>query len=223
MEADFDGTVLGKFAETGIKYRRRTVPRSVRNAGVDRRSRHCSSPPRMLAKPEPIRLRPEPSMSVTNGGPAPQMPIPQIGVLAQYVKDFSFENPNAPRSLGPSTQQPNMGINIAVDAASLGEANFEVTLRMEGKAESQGMLLFGFELLYAGVFRVLNVPAESLQPTMLVECPRMLFPFAREIIATATRNGGFPPLLLEPVDFAELYRQRLAAAQPAASALFNPG
>jgi preprotein translocase subunit SecB len=162
-------------------------------------------------------------MSVTNGGPAPQMPIPQIGVLAQYVKDFSFENPNAPRSLGPSTQQPNMGINIAVDAASLGEANFEVTLRMEGKAESQGMLLFGFELLYAGVFRVLNVPAESLQPTMLVECPRMLFPFAREIIATATRNGGFPPLLLEPVDFAELYRQRLAAAQPAASALFNPG
>jgi preprotein translocase subunit SecB len=162
-------------------------------------------------------------MSVTNGGPAPQMPIPQIGVLAQYVKDFSFENPNAPRSLGPSTQQPNMGINIAVDAASLGEANFEVTLRMEGKAESQGMLLFGFELLYAGVFRVLNVPAESLQPTMLVDCPRMLFPFAREIIATATRNGGFPPLLLEPVDFAELYRQRLAAAQPAASALFNPG
>jgi preprotein translocase subunit SecB len=166
-------------------------------------------------------------MSVTNGGPAPQadapqMPMPQIGVLAQYVKDFSFENPSAPRSLAPATQQPNIAINIAVDAAPLGDTNFEVTVRLEGKAQSQGMLLFGFELLYAGVFRVLNVPAESLQPTILIECPRILFPFAREIIATATRNGGFPPLLLEPVDFSELYRQRLAAAQSAAVAPLNP-
>jgi preprotein translocase subunit SecB len=209
MEAGFDDTVLGKSAEIGVKYRR---------------CRHCSPPFRMLAKPRPIRLRPEPRMSVTNGGPVPQMPIPQIGVLAQYVKDFSFENPSAPRSLAPSTQQPNIAINIAVEAAPLGETNFEVTLRLEGKADSQGMLLFGFELLYAGVFRVLNVPADSLQPTILIECPRLLFPFAREIIATATRNGGFPPLLLEPVDFAELYRQRMAAAQPApVSSLLNPG
>jgi preprotein translocase subunit SecB len=163
-------------------------------------------------------------MSTTNGGPAPQasqpqMPVPQIGVLGQYVKDFSFENPNAPRSLTPSPQQPAIQINIGVDAAPLPDNNVEVTLRLEGKAETQGLLLFGFELLYSGLFRILNVPPDSVQPVVLIECPRLLFPFAREIVATATRNGGFPPLMLEPVDFAALYRERMAAAQPAASPL----
>jgi preprotein translocase subunit SecB len=76
------------------------------------------------------------------------------------------------------------------------------------------MLLFGFELVFAGVFRIQNVPAESLQPVVLIECPRLLFPFAREIIATAVRNGGFAPLLLDPIDFVGLYRQRIAAMQP---------
>jgi preprotein translocase subunit SecB len=155
-------------------------------------------------------------MSATNGGPEPQtgMPVPQIGVLMQYVKDFSFENPNAPRSLAPSTQPPTIGINVGVEAVPLAATDFEVTLRMDGKAELQGLLMFGFELLYCGVFRILNVPADSVQPTVMIECPRLLFPFAREIIATATRNGGFPPLLLEPIDFVTLYRQRMAAAQP---------
>jgi len=158
-------------------------------------------------------------MSVTNGGPAPQtagpqMPVPQIGILTQYVKDFSFENPNAPRSLAPSTQQPAIAINIGVEAAPLAASDVEVTLRLEGKAEAQGMLLFGFELLYCGMFRLQNIPPESLQAAVMIECPRLLFPFAREIVATATRNGGFPPLLLEPVDFVALYRQRLAAAPP---------
>src|SRR3984957_10450402 len=162
-------------------------------------------------------------MSMTNGGPEPQLAMPRIGILMQYVKDFSFENPNAPRSIAPSTQQPAININIAVEAAPLTETDVEVTLRLEGKAESQGMLLFGFELLYAGVFRILNVPPESLQPTVMIECPRLLFPFAREIIASATRNSGFPPLLLEPVDFGALYRQRMAAGQAApAAAPLNP-
>jgi preprotein translocase subunit SecB len=157
-------------------------------------------------------------MSATNGGPAPQpetpeMPMPQIGILAQYVKDFSFENPNAPRSMAPSSQQPAININVGVDATPLSQSDVEVTIRLEGKAEAQGMLLFGFELMYCGVFRIVNVPAESLQPAVMIECPRLLFPFAREIVATATRNGGFPPLMLEPIDFAALYRQRLAAAQ----------
>lgn len=156
-------------------------------------------------------------MSTTNGGPQPQidlsqMPVPRIGVLTQYVKDFSFENPNAPRSMA-STQQPAINVNIGVEASPLSETDIEVTLRLDGKAEAQGMLMFGFELLYAGLFRLQNVPADSMQPTVLIECPRMLFPFAREIIATATRNGGFPPLLLEPIDFVTLYRQRMEAAQ----------
>ena len=160
---------------------------------------------------------------MTNGGPEPQMDMsqaamPRIGILTQYVKDLSFENPNAPRSMVPSQHQPAININIAVEAAPLTETDVEVTLRLDGKAESAGMLLFGFELLYSGVFRILNVPAESLQPTVMIECPRLLFPFAREIVATATRNGGFPPLLLEPIDFVALYRQRMSAAQPAPTA-----
>jgi preprotein translocase subunit SecB len=156
-------------------------------------------------------------MSTTNGGPPLEvdMAVPRIGVLTQYVKDFSFENPNAPRSLAPSPQQPAINVNIGVEAASLSETDIEVTLRLEGKAELQGQVLFAFELLYAGIFRLQNIPAESMQPTVMIECPRMLFPFAREIVATATRNGGFLPLMLEPIDFANLYRQRLEAAQAA--------
>jgi preprotein translocase subunit SecB len=159
-------------------------------------------------------------MSATNGGPQPQPQpqpaMPQIGVLAQYVKDLSFENPNAPRSMAPSGQQPTINIQVNVDAAPMSGSttDVEVTLRLEGKAETQGTLLFSFELIFGGVFRIQNVPAESLQPVILIECPRLLFPFAREIVATAVRNGGFPPLLLDPIDFVGLYRQRLAATQP---------
>jgi preprotein translocase subunit SecB len=153
-------------------------------------------------------------MSMTNGGPEPQMAMPQVGVLAQYVKDLSFENPNAPRSMAPSSQQPAINIQVAVDAAPLSATDFEVTLRLEGKGEAQGLLLFSFELVYCGIFRVQNVPADGMQPMVLIECPRLLFPFAREIVATVTRNGGFPPLMLEPIDFVALYRQRMAMAQP---------
>ena len=154
-------------------------------------------------------------MSATNGGPEPQAAaMPHIGVLAQYMKDFSFENPNAPRSMAPTGQQPSINIQVNVDAGPMSGNDFEVTLRLEGKAELQGTLLFGFELAFGGVFRIQNVPAESLQPVVLIECPRLLFPFAREIVATAVRNGGFPPLLLDPIDFVGLYRQRLAGTQP---------
>ncbi len=153
-------------------------------------------------------------MSASNGGPEPQAAMPHIGVLAQYMKDFSFENPNAPRSMAPTGQQPSINIQVNVDAAPMTGNDFEVTLRLEGKAELQGTLLFGFELIFGGVFRIQNVPAESLQPVVLIECPRLLFPFAREIVATAVRNGGFPPLLLDPIDFVGLYRQRLAGTQP---------
>jgi len=161
-------------------------------------------------------------MATTNGGPEPQIAMPQVGVLAQYLKDFSFENPHAPRSLAPSSQQPSINIQVNVDASPMTETDFEVTLRLEGKAESQGMILYSFELVFSGVFRIVNVPADSLQPFVMIECPRLLFPFAREIIATAVRNGGFPPLLLNPIDFVDLYRQRLAASQGPAAAPLTP-
>ena len=92
-----------------------------------------------------------------------------------------------------------------------------MTLHVEGKAENGGKVLFSFDLAYAGVFRIVNVPQENLHPLVMIECPRLLFPFAREIIATSVRDGGFPPLMLDPVDFVGLYRQnmeRQAAAQP---------
>jgi preprotein translocase subunit SecB len=99
----------------------------------------------------------------------------------------------------------------------MSETEFEVTLRLEGKAEAQNLLMYSFELIFAGVFRIVNVPPDSIQPFVLIECPRLLFPFAREIIATSVRNGGFQPLLLNPIDFVDLYRQRMAAAQSAAT------
>ena len=108
-----------------------------------------------------------------------------------------------------------ISIHINVGATPREGDDIEVELKIEGKAEAGGQLMFGFELIYAGVFRIRNVPQESMAPVVLIECPRLLFPFAREIIATTVRNGGFPPLMLDPVDFVSLYRQRLSQMQPA--------
>ncbi|MBU6463099.1 MAG: protein-export chaperone SecB [Bradyrhizobium sp.] len=159
-------------------------------------------------------------MTNGNGTPIEAAAPPQFNVLAQYTKDLSFENPNAPASLAPQAQQPAINIQINVSANNVGENEYEVILLIEGKAENAGKLMFGFDLAYAGVFRILNAPKESLHPLIMIECPRLLFPFAREIIARSIRDGGFPPLMLDPVDFVGLYRQnmeRQAAAAQAAS------
>ena len=151
-------------------------------------------------------------MTTTNGGQADKPP--QLNVLAQYIKDFSFENPNAPRSLTPGQQQPAINIQINVNAKPVAETDIEVELKLEGKAETPQLMLFSFDLVYAGVFRIQNVPQENVHPLVMIECPRLLFPFAREIIAAAVRNGGYPPLLIDPVDFVGLYRQKLSELQP---------
>ena len=150
-------------------------------------------------------------MSTTNGGSSAEQQ-PQLTVVAQYIKDFSFENPNAPQSFA-GKEQPQIGIQINVNATPLSDTDIEVVLKLDGKAETPGNVMFRFELEFGGVFRIRNVPQESLNAIVLIECPRLLFPFAREIIATAVRNGGFPPLLLDPVDFVSLYRQKMAQAQ----------
>jgi len=153
----------------------------------------------------------------TNGGQAGQAPegVPHVSVLGQYLKDFSFENPNAPQSVAPSQVQPAIGIQVNVDVNPLNASDLEVSLMIEGKAELANSLLFAFELVFAGVFRIQNVPQDQVHPLVMIECPRLLFPFAREIIATAVRNGGFPPLLLDPIDFVSLYQQKMAEAQSA--------
>jgi preprotein translocase subunit SecB len=155
-------------------------------------------------------------MSTTNGGPtgglAPSSAqAPQLMVLAQYAKDLSFENPNAPRSL-TQTEQPQINVTVNVSASPMTETDVEVELRLEGKAEGSIGVMFNIELVFAGVFRLQNVPQEQMHPVMMIECPRLLFPFAREIVASAVRQGGYPPLLLDPIDFVSLYQQRMAQA-----------
>ena len=150
-----------------------------------------------------------------NGAETPQS-APKFAVLAQYTKDLSFENPNAPRSLTPPQQPPAINIQINVNVKGLADNDYEVELKIEGKADSAGNVLFGFDLTYAGVFRIQNVAQESMHPLVMIECPRLLFPFAREIVATAVRDGGFPPLLIDPIDFVALYRQKMGELQPQA-------
>jgi preprotein translocase subunit SecB len=148
---------------------------------------------------------------------------PMFSVLVQYSKDFSFENPNAPQSLmQQQAQPPQIAIQINVNPRQMSATDYEVELKLEGKAEHGGNIVFAFDLNYAGVFRLVNIPQENLGPLLMIECPRLLFPFAREIISNAIANGGFPPLLLNPVDFVGLYQQRMAemqaVQQPAAQA-----
>lgn len=143
---------------------------------------------------------------------------PGIHVLGQYIKDLSFENPNAPASLAPGDSAPQISVNVNVNARRLSEADVEVELKLEATAQRGVKALFVTEVTYAGVFQIKNVPQEHLQPVMLIECPRLLFPFARQILADATRQGGFPPLMIDPVDFAALYQQRMQSMAQQAQA-----
>jgi len=152
----------------------------------------------------------------SNGGQAATPasgPGPQLMVLAQYTKDLSFENPNAPNSLTQQNVQPQINVSVNVAATPITQTDIEVVLKIDGKAEAVGSVMFNVELTFAGIFRLQNVPEQNVHPLLMIECPRLLFPFAREIIANAVRNGGFPPLLLDPIDFVALYNQRMAQAQ----------
>ncbi len=147
-------------------------------------------------------------MADGNGGGAANN-APALNAMVQYTKDFSFENPNAPRSLGPQPKAPNIAIQVNVNARQVADADFEVELLLEGSAGEAADTLFKFELNYAGLFRVLNIPQNEVHPVVMIECPRLLFPFARQIVAEAVRSGGFPPLYIDPIDFAGLYRKRM--------------
>ncbi len=132
-----------------------------------------------------------------------------IRIEVQYVKDLSFENPQAPRSLQQNSKQPGIDIQVDVKATKLGDNVYEVVLTSTVKGSIEGDPLFLIELSYAGVFTLAGVPDEHLQPLLLIECPRLLFPFARNIIADVTRDGGYPPLLVQPLDFSDIYRRSL--------------
>ena len=156
-------------------------------------------------------------MADGNGNAAIDDNAPQLNALVQYTKDLSFENPHAPRSLGPQEKGPSISIQVNVNARGLSDTDYEVNLVLEGSAGEGADTLFKFELNYAGVFRVRNIPAEQTHRVVMIECPRLLFPFARQIVADAVRNGGFPPLYIDPIDFAGLYNQKVESQGAAAS------
>ena len=135
---------------------------------------------------------------------------PSIQSLAQYVKDLSVENPRAPKSLQDKGKpQIDLGFNIEVNKVE--DAIHEVTLKVDCSAKTDEGTQFVIDLAYSGLFAIRNIPDEQLQPIMLVELPRQLFPFARQIIADATHQAGFQPLLLDPIDFGQVYMQQMQA------------
>ena len=135
-----------------------------------------------------------------------QQNAPQFVINAQYVKDLSFENPNAPKSLLGQKAQPEIKITVDVAVNKVQEQVFEVSLIISAEAKLESESLFMAEINYAGVFSV-NVPEQELEPLLMIYCPGILFPFARRILADAVRDGGFPPLMLDPIDFAVLYQR----------------
>ena len=141
---------------------------------------------------------------------------PAAGLISQYVKDLSFENPNAP-AIFQVQAAPQIDVQFNIGTAQVGEEVHEVVLRVEVRAETEGQVAFIVELTYAGIFGLRNIPEEHVQPFLLAEAPRLLFPFARRVLADAVRDGGFQPLLLEPIDFAAIYMQQSEARDQAAA------
>lgn len=134
----------------------------------------------------------------------------QLSVLAQYIKDLSFENPGAPQTLQGPGQNPQLKVSVNVNAGARAEDAYEVALNLEVHAKSDAGIIYNVELVYGGLFRLRNVPQHLLQPVLFVDCPTLLFPFMRRVLADVIRDGGFPPLMLDPIDFARLYAQNLA-------------
>ncbi|WP_075214214.1 protein-export chaperone SecB [Mongoliimonas terrestris] len=149
--------------------------------------------------------------SIDTPGAVP--PQPSLNVLAQYLKDLSFENPKAPDSLRNREGSPEISVGVNVASRQRSGVEYEVDLKIEVKAEQKGEMVFQIEMLYGGLFQVRNVPQAHLHPFVMIECPRLLFPFARQIVADASVRGGFPPLMIDPIDFVQLYQQYLARMQ----------
>lgn len=143
---------------------------------------------------------------------------PSVAINTQYVKDLSFENPNAPLTLTQQKDSPQIEVALDLEAKALQENVYEITLKISVNAKSGDSSLFVAELAYAGVFTISNVSEEHKESILLIHCPTILFPFARRILADVTRDGGFQPLMLDPIDFAALYQQRQAEAAKASNA-----
>jgi len=158
---------------------------------------------------------PPPGPAGPNGGA--ETP-PGIRILAQFIRDLSFESPHAPDSLRAAAAQPQIDLGVELNARARPDGFFDVELKLNARAQRENDPVFHIELVYAGLFQIVGVPEAEMEPVLMIECPRFLFPFARRIIADLTGEGGFPTFLLEPIDFASVYASRRAAAaqgQPA--------
>jgi preprotein translocase subunit SecB len=144
-------------------------------------------------------------------GPGPEGP--GIRILAQFIRDLSFENPRAPESLRQAAAQPQIDLGVEMNARGREDGLFEVDLKLSAQAGRDDGTLFVVEILYGGLFQISGVAPDDVEPVLLVECPRYLFPFARRIIADLSSEGGFPPFLLDPIDFGAVYAARKAEAQ----------
>jgi len=145
-------------------------------------------------------------------GPPDAQGQPAIRILAQYIRDLSFENPRAPESLRAGSTPPQIDLAVELNVQSREGAVFEVELKMSAAARREGDPVFQMELVYAGLFQIVGVEADDLEQVLMIECPRYLFPFARRLFADLSAEGGFPPLMLEPMDFAAIYLSRKAQA-----------
>ena len=158
---------------------------------------------------------PTPAAAGAGNAQGAQETRPQLGIQTQYVKDLSFENPSALERPPEAERSPQITVNVQVEARRLNEQTFEVVLQITAQASHEEKPVFLVELSYAGVFNFIGIPDNAMEPALLIECPRLLFPFARRIVADVTRDGGFPPLLLAPIDFLALYRNRQQQAAQA--------
>lgn len=155
-----------------------------------------------MAKKKKEAEKPEEAVTEGQGGP-------MLQILAQYTKDQSFENPNAPESLRNDLPPPSINIQIEIGRQMMADDTVEVTLILKADARRDDQVAFIAELEYSGLFAFQNVQAQEIQPLIMIECPRLLFPFARQILASMTQNGGFPPIMLEPPDFAGMFREEM--------------
>jgi preprotein translocase subunit SecB len=145
----------------------------------------------------------------TNGGTAP---TPRLQILTQYIRDLSFENIAAQKGAG-AEGKPEIKVQVNIDAQKKGDDRYEVALKLKVDSRVNTAQIFILELDYAGLFVIQNVPAEQLHPLLMIECPRLIFPYLRRIVGDVTRDGGYPPLNLETIDFLALYRAELARRQ----------
>lgn len=138
-----------------------------------------------------------------------------IRIIAQFVRDFSFESPHAPDSLRAGSAAPAIDMGVEMNARGRPDGLFEVDLKLSARASRDEQPVFHVEVLYGGLFHIAGVPEDQLEAVLLIECPRFLFPYARRLISDVTTEGGFPPFLIDPIDFAGVYAARKAQAEGA--------